>query len=420
MAEFSKNSSLVGVALECNVVRVATVVSGELQLSEFAWDPNAPESTVDLIRSAAGGAQNIALSVGLGFLEIAKPELPPLSREDLQRVLRRDTDRFFPIDGAAAISIPTRAGIAFATRGELLHRWVRALESFGKVRAIVPSPAAIEKALAFGMRSPSSTAASTLVADAAVDEFGVLQIKDGVVIEVRRIPCVIGLEAQSGALMLDEGAIGVGATEVSSQNASAKKSGTPARYAAAIGVRELADIPASEMLLDASLQQTIDGRRTRRQWVSYAMLAASIMLLLAAASSRRTQTLIATEHAVDSLTQVAAPGIALQKQLSQLTEESRLLSSHNEASHDPLSVVATLSKSLPADAFVERLAWDGSEWRLDGSANQAASVVPHLDSAQTFTDVRVLSASTRFRDGARMRESFSVGFKVKGDSGVRR
>lgn len=444
---FSGSAQNIGVALEGNVVRVAAATRGNLHQSEFAWDSNSPEHLVDQLRTTFGSVSGIALSVGLAFLEIAKPELPPMSPDNMHRVLRRDADRYFPIESAAAVGGPYEGGVAYATSSEWLHRVVRALETWGPVRAIVPAPNAIALMAGrkfvsggtvvgptgkpVGLPSSTTVVSSTtkenpqqlmrrsFVIDAASDEFGLLQLQNGVVTGARRIPKMVGLQSADGAFYLDQGSMSTGSTKVHGVHANGKPIASGA-FAAAIGALDLVNAPLSAMLLDASIEQSLGSRRVQRQWFSYAALAAAVLLLAASVNARRTNTLRATQHAVDSLAQLAIPGLASQKQLAQLNEELRVLTARDGASRDPLSVVATLSLALPADAFVERIAWDGSEWRIDGSANQAASVVPHLDSARTFTDVRVLSASTRFRDGARMRESFAVAFKVRGDSSGRR
>lgn len=437
----------VGVALEATAVRIAARDRGDLFLTEHAWDSHEPEQVVEQLRSMFGNKRSIALSIGLGFLEIARPQLPPLSPDNVHRVLRRDADRYFPFEGAAAVAGPFESGIAFATSSERLQRWVRAFEQWGPVRSIVVAPLAIATALDDGVsipadavsesveqkdgrqltttarptkRSPNTSALpQTFLIDAAPDEVGLLELNGATVLDVRRIPNIAEHESTHGVPWLSKCILNKRSRNISSHSNNSA-SGTPAKFAAAIGALELMNASLGDMLLDATIEQSLSTRRVRRRWLSYASLAAAVILLIASANSRRADTLRATQHAVDSLTLLAAPGLASEKQLAQLGEEFRTLNTHNVASRDPLAVVAALSRTLPADAFVERLAWDGTEWRIDGSANQAASVVPHLDSARRFTDVRVLSASTRFRDGARMRESFSIAFKVKGDSSAGR
>ena len=382
-------------ALEASVVRAAYREKGHLAFVEHAWDGLAIERVVDALRSMIGNTGGIVLSVGLGFLEVAKPELPKMADDDRRRVLLRDADRYFPIEGALAIGSAGSGGLAFATSSEQLQRWTRAFEEWAPVRAVVAGPDAVAAVI---------LTSGSFVVDAGADEQGLLQLVQGEVHEARRVP----LHTAS--------VVGKSATSL----LTADTESTPGKYSAAVGALSFANAPLDLMLLDAGLEGSLRSARTRRRWMSYVVAALALLAVGVATSNRRDATLRATQHAVDSLQTVAVPGLAAKARLNQLNEEVTILAAHTASANDPLHVLATISASLPRDAFVQRLEWDGREWRLDGSVNQAASVVPHLDSARLFSSVRVLGASTRFRDGARMRESFSVAFQVRGDSVAKR
>lgn len=384
-------ATLVGVAIEALVVRAAYRNEGRMAFVEHAWDGLQIERVVDALRSSIGKTRGIVLSVGLGFLEVAKPALPTMPDGDRRRVLLRDADRYFPMEGALAIGCTGSGGLAFATSSEQLQRWTRAFEEWAPVRAVVAGPDAIAAGI---------TSSGSFVVDAGADEQGLLQLVNGEVREARRIPLHTASVVAAGATSL----------------LTAGSESAPGKYSAALGALSFAHVPLEMMLLDAGLESSLRSARTRRRWMSYGVAALALLVVGAATSNRRDETLRATQHAVDSLQTVAVPGLASKARLNQLNEEATILSAHAAPANDPLHVLATISASLPRDAFVQRLEWDGREWRLDGSVNQAASVVPHLDSARLFSSVRVLGASTRFRDGPRMRESFSVAFQVKGDS----
>jgi len=388
-------ATVVGVALEATVVRAAFRDQGQMAFVEQTWDALALEPFVDLLRAALGSAGGIVLAVGLGFLEVTKPELPSMADGDRRRVLLRDADRYFPIEGALAIGSAGSGSLAFATSSEQLQRWIRAFEDWAPVVAVVAGPDAIASVV---------SASGTFLVDAGVDEQGLLQIEDGAVREARRVPRHASV------------AVGKGATSLLTDGTEA----APGKFSAALGALSFANAPLGVMLLDASLEGSLRSARTRRQWLSYGLAAFALLALGVAVNNRRDASLRATQHAVDSLQTLAAPGLASKARLGQLNEEASILSARTAPGTDPLHVLAAISEALPGDAFVQRLEWDGREWRLDGSVSQAASVVPHLDSARVFSSVRVLGASTRFRDGARMRESFSVAFQVKGDSIARR
>jgi len=65
---------------------------------------------------------------------------------------------------------------------------------------------------------------------------------------------------------------------------------------------------------------------------------------------------------------------------------------------------------------MQRLEWNGSEWRIDGSANDAAVLVPLLDADAQFVGVRAAAPSTRYLENGRSRSSFSIVFQTAGDS----
>lgn len=389
----------IGIALEANVLRAVYRAGGKFVATEMAWDPSRPQPAVDALSAEVGRVRTISLSIGLGFLEMARPELPPLADADRLRVLRRDADRYFPIEGAAAVTNARAGGVAFALTSEQLQRWIVAFESWAPVRAVVSSPDGIAHALA--ARGASSSA---FTIDAGADERGVVRCANGVVEEARRVPLSLAPSVLNGTRPIDDRVI----------------EETPGRFTAAIGALELIKAPLDVMLLDAPLDRALQGHQQRRVWASYFMFAAMLLLLATSLNLSREKTLLQAERSVAALTSEAAPALAAQARLNSLNEEARVLIARQVNNSGPLAVLAALSNALPTDAFVQRLDWSGTEWHIDGSANQAAAIVPKLDGDGIFTNVRVLSASARFRDGNRMRESFSIAFQVKADANVKR
>jgi hypothetical protein len=75
--------------------------------------------------------------------------------------------------------------------------------------------------------------------------------------------------------------------------------------------------------------------------------------------------------------------------------------------------MSAVSKQLPPGATVLNLRVNGADWQVDGTAKDAAALVPLLDKDDHLENVRFLSASTRFKDGNRMVETFSIAFKVR-------
>ena len=252
---------IVGVALEVSVVRAAYRNGGRVVLVEHAWDSLAPERVVDALRAEIGTAQSIVLSVGLGFLEVAKPELPSMADGDRRRVLLRDADRYFPLDGALAIASAHSGGLAFATTSDQLQRWVRAFEEWAPVRGVISAPDAIAAVV---------SSSGTFVIDAGADEQGVLQLTSGEVREARRVPLHASAAATNGATSL----LATG-TDAS-----------PGKHSAALGALQFADAPLEAMLLDAPLENALRSSRVRRSWISYAVAAIAFVALAFAANSR--------------------------------------------------------------------------------------------------------------------------------------
>jgi hypothetical protein len=74
-----------------------------------------------------------------------------------------------------------------------------------------------------------------------------------------------------------------------------------------------------------------------------------------------------------------------------------------------------MSELLPRGVVLTRLRVNGDEWQASGRARggEAAAIVPALERDGRFTDVRMTSPSTRFREDAQEYESFAVAFRVR-------
>ena len=118
------------------MVRVVSRSGGAAR--EFAWSPEAPDTMVDALRALVGAPSGIVVVVGLGLLEIAQPDLPPMSPEARRAVLWRDADRYFPI--ADPVAVVCVDAFALAVSARALNTWIRALRTVGAVRAIVTTP----------------------------------------------------------------------------------------------------------------------------------------------------------------------------------------------------------------------------------------------------------------------------------------
>lgn len=368
--------------LDATRIRAMSSPSGA-KVTEVAWDPAMPQDGARRLRDALGATSastSIVLLVGLGFLEIARPELPPLDPDARRVVLLRDADRYFPVEGDVAVA--WQDGFAFAMPARMLTSFVSAFDELGTVEAVIALPHAVARAGNSG----------AFAADAAAGERGTIMLRAGAVSEVRR---AIASTASDSAT-------------------------TPTRDLDVASVLRAAMsshlAPVTDQLLDADTAATFDRRHRGRRWRSAALIAAALVASAWVADRLRDRELAQVQEQLSQLTTAAAPAQRAALRLDRALTEQQLLAtadSLNRSGTTPSAILALLGTLLPKDAFVQRLEWDGSAWRIDGSASDAPRIVPLLDADPHFADVRIVAASTRFMDAGKQRESFSIAFRTK-------
>jgi hypothetical protein len=369
------------IALIVDPMRVRAYVAAPAEpLFDEAWDARAPMAVVDRLRAVGGAPSRIVLIVGTGFLEIARPDLPPMADDARQTLLQRDADRYFPISGSVATSWCD--GLAFAMPAATLAEWTRAFGILGPVVTVLALPCACADA---GLHGTFSARYDT---EAAVEEVAVLELGHGELRDARR---VAGSGVPVGASPLDLSQLATACLRMGARAESAQ-------------------------LLDQALSHEMQRRRRNRFWRSTAALAAALVLLAWSADRWRDRSLQALDLEVRSLTGAAVASERALQRLERAATERALLARADSAEASGTSaaqVLARLGALLPADAFVQRLEWDGTAWRIDGSASDAPRLVPLLDGDARFSDVRAVAASTRFLDAGKQRESFSIAFRTR-------
>jgi hypothetical protein len=373
-------SATICLVLDAHVVHVVT---GDARvLTSVPWDPDQADAMIESVRDVVGSVSGVVLAVGLGLVEIAEPSVPPLADDARRRVLWRDADRYFPLAEPAAIVCVD--AMAFAAPARHVRAWVRAAESLGAVRAIVTVPqlcAALDRNALYAVRADDG-------------ERGEVRVRDGALASVRRIPdAPDGADARDAVTLttFGEGAIGLEA------------------------LRWL-DAPVEAQLLDAELVDRVRGARRWRWGRSAVAAVAAITLLLWSADRWRGSQLAALESQAASLDAQAGAARLAEQRLSAGRTELAMLSasdSTRQSAQAPLAVLAQLTRVLPRDVFLQRLEWDGTEWRAEGTADNAPRLVPLLDGDAHFANVRIAAPSQRFQDAGRARETFAIGFRVR-------
>jgi hypothetical protein len=378
--------------LEAHRVRVLRG-TGEASgaLTEVAWSPEAPEAMVDAVRAQVGTSSDVVLVVGLAFLEIAQPELPPIDHESARAVLWRDADRYFPL--SEPIAVVSRDGFALALPSRQLDAWVRACTALGTVRAVFAAPMVCAQVLGTG----------TCSLPAGDHEVGVVSATGGRLQSVRRAPRVDENAAMPSAV---PSALPVVAAAMSAM--------VPADLLRA--ARGWIDAPLDAQLLHATLAETMRGARQRRWLVSLACAACAVVGLLWSMDHRREAQLAAWRARVSELETQSAPAVLAEARGTRARAELSLLAASASARTGPdapLVALGHLSRILPRDAFVQRLEWNGQLWRVEGTADNAPRLVPLLDGDPNFRDVRIAAPSQRFLDVGRPRESFAISFNLR-------
>lgn len=361
------------VVLEHDTLRVFGRASSR-PLLELPWDPDAPDAVLPSLVTLATAPSAIVLVVGMAWLEIAQPSLPPVPVATGRRMLHLAADRWFALTGPGAFAVLD--SYALAMPAERLARWRATFGRWSPIAAVVALPQA---AWLLDRDGAWRT-------DAGPGETGAVTVRGSTVSDVRRTRREVTI-----ADRLDLAAC-----------ASAVLAALP--------------LPEALQLLDVATMSTLASQRRRRWWRAGATLAVAATACVWALGAARARELAATRALVTRLETESAPARAANARLQRALAEEEALqadAAHRREAGAPARVLARLGTLLPADAFVQRLEWDGTAWRIDGSAVDAAALVPRLDADPAFEAVRTLAPSTRFLENGRPRSSFSIGFRVR-------
>lgn len=350
----------------------------------LAADPRDVPAFVDALRAAIPTPDEIAVAIGLGWLHVARVELPPSGDAAREAMVQLDPPRFFAVNAATRAALVPGGAVAFAADAAWLDALGRALEGWAPVARIEAAPVAIAAAV------PGATT-GTFAIEAAPGEQGLLELRDGRVAGVRRIPP------------------GGDATALR----ALPNGGVPGTHLAAWGALCRMDAPLAGTLMGSDQRRAASRRIARSVWVAGLAAVAGLTFLVASADRARERTLIALEGEAARLTRSAQGAVDAHARLALVEQEGRIARAVLVARPEPAAVLATLGTLLPRDVVVLGVRATGDEWQVDGTARDAAALIPLLDADPRLDAVRSLAASSRFRDGREVRESFSIAFHVR-------
>lgn len=380
----------VGLELTGDRVRAVTVSAwrnAPVESFELIWNPRIPADAVAVLRQHLGRVSGVALSVGIEFLHVKHVRLPPVSTTERRAILMLEPDRFFPIEGGqVVVSVTEKSDVVFAADAPTIESWVAAFEQWAPVETVEAAPASLVRALQRGGVSDGTFSLPT-----ATEEYSSVELRQGVLVAARRV-----------------GAGPVGTDQKDPPGIRGVKPAFIPAFGAALGASTSPD----EMLVSNLLLATM--KRRRRAGVSRAALNVVLALAfaLAAFDRSRARLLERVDAEIAAAAPIAASGVTLQTRLASLDLETAAARNVAATRVSAVAVLAALSRRLPPDATVMSVRTDGDEWQIEGTARDAAALVPALSADPHFADVRFLAASSRFREGSKTYETFSIAFRA--------
>lgn len=378
------------VGLELTRTRVRAVVVGGLRSApvvkfELEWNPAIPEDAVALLRQHLGKVSSIGIAVGIEFTHVKRLSLPPVPAEDRRAIVALEPDRYFPVAlGEAVVAVFENSDLVFAADASRVGAWITSFQAWAPVETVLAAPDALARALRVG-----GISSGKFELGSADDAQGYAEIRNGSLADARRMPP--GEHADGTVTAPTQGGL---ANEF-----------LPA-YGAAIGL----NAPLVSMLLPRDASARLRSQRRGAVMRSVVNLVLATVFLLGALDRSRSKVLEREQAEIEMLTPRAAAASEYQARLAQLDIES---AATRVSRPGAVSVLAAITRRLPRDATVMSVRADGDEWQVDGTAAAADRIVPALDADPLFENVRFLSATSRFTEGSRTYETFSVALHAR-------
>jgi hypothetical protein len=371
-------------ATRVRAVGLAALGDRPRAVMDIEFNPERPADAVAALAGRFGRVGRIAFAIGLEHLYVKHVDLPPAPPSIRRQMIAVEPDRFFPVQEQRVV-VGLDGDVAFAADEASLDRWIAAFETWAPVESIDAAPAALATTL-------ERAGDGRYVFPLGEDAHGSVEVRGGRLIAARYAG---GSESTGDARLLPAVA------------------GLAPELLAAWGAARRLDGQLATMLVSDTLRGAIGRRRSRRVAVAAAACLLALGFAVWAADRSREGVLARLEAERAALEPGAAPAAALQARLAALEQEAAIARSVTANRIDPLRVLAALGEKLPRDVTVLNARAMGEEWRIDGTATNAAAILPALDGDARFADARFLGATSRFRDGSRTLESFSLAFRAK-------
>lgn len=340
---------------------------------ELAWDHRHPAEAIAALAEWTRRPGPVAIAVGASFMEVKRVNLPPATPDARARMIALAPERYFAARTPLATSFVPAADLAIAADSTHLSNWIQAFGTWGDVVRIEAGPQALARV--------STDGAYAL--DTQDDTFAVVTVAGRRVAGFRRT-----------AAVPDDW----------------KLARPVAPFDVARAVLTDATLRPFELLAPPEWTRSWLRRQRTRVATGLAAVLAGLAVLGWGADRWRERTLGALEQELSARQAEAAPVASAASRLQERLAEVETLRDFARQRPDPFGALAALSLALPDDAVVRSARVNANEWQVDGTVRDASTVVPALDRAASFANVRVLSASSQFREGNRTVESFSIAF----------
>lgn len=402
-------------------VRVERWGGVRIRTLELHWDPGAPAEAFAALRESLGSAGRVAVAVDLAFLYAKQIKLPPVALAEKRRILSLEPERFFPVRAEELVlSLRAEDNLVFAARASMLGDWLAALERFGPVELVEPSPVSLARALA--RVNPGE---ATILMEEQDEGVGIAEVGAGRVRRVRRIrrdpaelaAAVAATGAKPGPIYLrslngNRGWHPAPGVEMESAGELPAVAGVGASHLAAYGAAVGLGGDLDEALLPADLTRRIVRRRRRALLLGLGACLLALVFALLSLEGFRSRTLRKLDAEIAGVRARAEGALALERQADALNREARAVSTIEAERGDPAAALAALTRRLPRGAHLLVLRASGPDWQIEGYAREAAPLVRLLEEDPWFEDVHFLSATSRTRLNGAVHESFSIALRV--------
>ena len=399
-------------------VRMGGWPTPRVRVTEVSWDPEAPDDGILALREL-GSVRRIAVAIDWPLVFVKRVPLPAVPPAERRNILLLEPERFFAVRSEAVIPAVHNDDVIFAARAAPLARWIAALERIAPVELVETTPVTLGRALA-----RAAIGDALVVCDREAEGTGVVELADGRVTRARRLFRDLAGSTSVPATGAETGRPAYLSPWNDERHALLSErfgplrplppvAGVPERFLAAFGAALGIDAAPhfARTLVAPELEHRIHTRRRRELGLAALATAAALLVALTSLDARRERATRALDAALSGLRQRAAPALQVQTELDRLARRADAIRQIDSERPDPLRVLETLSRHLPARAFVRGIHGAGADWQVDGYAPNAAAVLSALGAAPEFHDVHFLSAMNRAQFGTELYESFALAFR---------